>query len=56
MKNQHLTSDEIISAVRGMDLKDFQTVRDLDYSIGILEIKIRQMREEIRKRKAEGRD
>ena len=56
MKDQLPTNDEIIASVRGISLKDFSTTKDLEYAIGIFELKVKQMREEIRKRKAEGKE
>ena len=56
MKNQQPTNDQIISAVRGLSLKDFPSIRDLEYSAGVLEMKIKQIKEEIRKRRAEGKN
>ena len=56
MKNWHLTNDERIDAVRGISLKDFPSIHDLEYAVGVLELKSKQMKEEIRKRKAEGRN
>ena len=56
MKTQHLTNDERIAAIRGLSLKDFSSIKDLEYTVGILEMKCKQIKEEIRKRREKGKD
>ena len=48
-----LTKDEIISAIRGLDIKSFPT-SDLNFLSGLLKMKEKQVEEEIRTRKARG--
>ena len=55
MKKEQLTFDEIISAVRGLSVKEAKTISDLNFSISVLKIKIQQMEEEKRRRKNEDR-
>ena len=44
-----LTKDEIISAIRGLDIKSFPT-SDLNFLSGLLTLKAKQVEDEIRKR------
>ena len=55
MNKQHLTKDELISAINGISLKDF-SVRDLVFLKSILKTKISLIDREISKKKAEGKD
>lgn len=55
MNTRDIEKDELISAVRGINLLDF-SVKELEFLADLFKIKERQIETEIRKRKAEGRD
>ena len=48
-----ITKDDLVSAIRGMDLKEFPT-SELDFLISLLKLKTLQAEAEYRKRRANG--
>ena len=49
----NIEKEELISAVRGLNIKDFST-RELEHLMDLFKIKSRQMEDEINRRKREG--
>ena len=54
MIRNDITKDDLISAIRGINIKDF-SLKELEYLEDLLKIKGRQLEEEITKRKHEGK-
>ena len=55
MLTRDISNDELISAVRGLNISDF-SVRELEYLMDLFRLKERQIEAEIRNRKANGKD
>lgn len=51
----NIGKEELISAVRGLNIKDY-SIRELEFMIDLFKTKSRQMDDEINRRKREGKD